>query len=559
MRHRWFYAVDIPIRNPGRPVTSEAAADGGESAPKPKSSTAMKFVPFSAQDSSRLENNYLNKCGTTVPVNEDYLFEVDVENRELRPVYWLGPIYEVRRGLWFTQEGSHLKPCDENLAIQTEEGYRLLCPWKAFPSARAKTDPTGAQERSSSPAPKSAPKSRAEALSHRLLGPHLSKYALYTSAKDAWIQSDDIYGKVASSVFQTLTQGAYLGGTRLIRGYHEKDKDKTKDPAASHPASEVRTADESGDARKAQTQDNGQNLEEVELELQMEVDYEVAEGETPDRKIDHLILCVHGIGQKLGERMEGVNFVHDVNVLRRNIKQTFASAEDLRYLVSEEPNGSKKEAKKHDSRTQVLPVTWRTAIQFGDTDILTNKQPKPKTPFLEQDIGSNAPHLEKERLPSLSDITVEGVAPVRNIISDVLLDILLYYQPTYREKMLETITIEMNRIYVLFKKRNPTFSGTVSLFGHSLGSALAFDLLCRQDKASDSKLKLEFDVTALWAIGSPIGLFQLLRGKSISALRDNDDEVLNSPIGEDAANTFAGDDITSVPTSKPKVGQIYNM
>jgi hypothetical protein len=28
------------------------------------------------------------------------------------------------------------------------------------------------------------------------------------------------------------------------------------------------------------------------------------------RQIDHLILCVHGIGQKLGERMEGVNFVH---------------------------------------------------------------------------------------------------------------------------------------------------------------------------------------------------------------------------------------------------------
>lgn len=33
-----------------------------------------------------------------VPVNEDFLFDVDVERRELAPVYWLGPIYEVRRG-----------------------------------------------------------------------------------------------------------------------------------------------------------------------------------------------------------------------------------------------------------------------------------------------------------------------------------------------------------------------------------------------------------------------------------------------------------------------------
>lgn len=32
--------------------------------------------------------------GTRVPVNEDFLFDVDIENRELAPAYWLGPIYE---------------------------------------------------------------------------------------------------------------------------------------------------------------------------------------------------------------------------------------------------------------------------------------------------------------------------------------------------------------------------------------------------------------------------------------------------------------------------------
>jgi hypothetical protein len=29
-----------------------------------------------------------------VPVNEDFLFDVDVMERELYPVYWLGPVYE---------------------------------------------------------------------------------------------------------------------------------------------------------------------------------------------------------------------------------------------------------------------------------------------------------------------------------------------------------------------------------------------------------------------------------------------------------------------------------
>lgn len=38
-----------------------------------------------------------------VPVNEDYLFDVDIRKRELSPVYWLGPAYDVRRGTWFYQ------------------------------------------------------------------------------------------------------------------------------------------------------------------------------------------------------------------------------------------------------------------------------------------------------------------------------------------------------------------------------------------------------------------------------------------------------------------------
>ena len=29
-----------------------------------------------------------------VPVNEDFLFDVNIEERELAPVYWLGPVYE---------------------------------------------------------------------------------------------------------------------------------------------------------------------------------------------------------------------------------------------------------------------------------------------------------------------------------------------------------------------------------------------------------------------------------------------------------------------------------
>ena len=35
-----------------------------------------------------------------VAVNEDYLFEVDVQLKELYPVYWSGAVFEVRRGIY---------------------------------------------------------------------------------------------------------------------------------------------------------------------------------------------------------------------------------------------------------------------------------------------------------------------------------------------------------------------------------------------------------------------------------------------------------------------------
>jgi hypothetical protein len=46
----------------------------------------------------------------------------------------IGPVYEVRRGTWFIQDGSSLKPCEENLATQLEDHghlgqYRFAILW----------------------------------------------------------------------------------------------------------------------------------------------------------------------------------------------------------------------------------------------------------------------------------------------------------------------------------------------------------------------------------------------------------------------------------------------
>ena len=42
------------------------------------------------------------------------------------------------------------------------------------------------------------------------------------------------------------------------------------------------------------------------------------------------------------------------------------------------------------------------------------------------------------------------------------------------------VASEMNRMLDLFRQRNPSFTGNVSVMGHSLGSCILFDLLYHQ-------------------------------------------------------------------------------
>src|SRR5208282_5128558 len=134
------------------------------------------------------------------------------------------------------------------------------------------------------------------------------------------------------------------------------------------------------------------------------------------RQIDHLILCVHGIGQKLGERMEGVNFVHDINILRRTIKDTFASSTDLNILLNNKEL-EKGSSKKPNCRVQVLPVQWRQEIQFGGAKDYHDSEKHVN----ERDIGDVSDDdgvVEDTGNATLKDITVEGLAPIRSLISD---------------------------------------------------------------------------------------------------------------------------------------------
>lgn len=238
------------------------------------------------------ENTSINEAGqdlqqggrVKVPVNEDFLFDVDVEKRELAPVYWLGPIYGVRRGSWFYQESSGLRPCEENLAMQLEEGYLKVKPFRFSRTAataatgdvsgRATAQPSGgAVSRPTTPRPSTerddhsgdekltlqgeapiekvdvlAPVAAIEPHTYRLFGPYINSVVTYQDESVAWLASDGILSRVSSTVYQRFAGGSYFGGVKVVRGYKDASKatksSETKSDRPSTPARSDATATE---------------------------------------------------------------------------------------------------------------------------------------------------------------------------------------------------------------------------------------------------------------------------------------------------------------------------
>ncbi|KAK9236913.1 DDHD domain-containing protein [Lipomyces kononenkoae] len=217
------------------------------------------------------------------------------------------------------------------------------------------------------------------------------------------------------------------------------------------------------------------------------------QGQWKSRDIEHLVLVVHGIGQKLSERVETFDFTYAINTFR-----VLMAKQHERMSTAQSPPA-------------VLPVNWRRKIDF-DYDEASLSGPGQLAETRETPI---------HRPFALSDITPNTIPTVRNIISDVLLDI-PYYLSKHRSRILHAVTAEANRIYRLWMRNNPGWHGKISIIGHSLGSVIAVDILSRQPtvppplgsqnehRSEDDDLVLEFPVRNLFLAGSPVGFFLLL-------------------------------------------------
>ncbi|KAK6030493.1 DDHD domain protein [Ostertagia ostertagi] len=233
-----------------------------------------------------------------------------------------------------------------------------------------------------------------------------------------------------------------------------------------------------------------------------------AEWDDGPAEISHLILVVHGIGQKGYE-----------NLIAENAQQVREAVVGALERCYPEEKG----------RPMFLPVEWRSILKLDDgiTDVIT--------------------------LPKMSSM--------RNVLNSTAMDLMYYQSPLYRREIVGGVVRQLNRIYTLFTENNPNFSGPVSIFAHSLGSVIIYDILLRwspfqlYDKyvthAMDIHLKectdpeniealkafqkarnalyekidgginkmlqsndeeLMFKVKYLFAIGSPLAVFLVMRG-----------------------------------------------
>ena len=529
-----------------------------------------------------------------VEVMEDSLFDVDLESMTLYPVFWKGVLLKVVRATWFYSsltDGSYVPiSWDDPLSQDLDRAYDQARPWLET------SDPTTPSSKDKSDKDEEPDKSKLYPLPSMKDQGQVS----FQDPEVGRIFSQDLRGRFLS----------VLGGSIVVRGFDRAEKiaqQKSFGPllplslpwasdgpsdnkSDAHGSSDKREAHHDGSTfgarsaskregaakasskppsgggadgpHQAKSSANGDqddrrsfafklipssdaalrplvtlkklfgydenqaaDEEKRKVKQQMtddELDRQRRSENDPDLLPDdrkdeppELVFAVHGIGQQLTLDFEALDFVYDV--------------EHLRDLASESARDPALRRLSRGRRAQFIPICWRRFVQFDDEP------------------GSN------DNFYTLDDITNSAAIPmVRNVITKVVLDV-PFYLSRHRKKMIDSVTSELNRTYRLFCRRNPDFEkhgGRVSIIGHSLGSALAADILSAQpsrvpplsevQKTSHEALRrndhLHFNVKNLFFIGSPVAFFFHLDGGQLIARSGTEKHPIKTSDALDEAN-----------------------
>ncbi|GAA5827388.1 hypothetical protein JCM11251_003790 [Rhodosporidiobolus azoricus] len=490
-----------------------------------------------------------------VPVGLDNLFTVDLIHKVLAPAFWTGTPVRIILAHWFYAPPSiadkdaylpshHLKPypVDPSLSSSLDRAYSRIRPWEAAYGDELAAALKGGPEAQLKLAVPLAVENEAETAEKRDLGIEV----IFEGKDRGRVYSRGMVGSMSKSFFSS---GKSLGGGQVIvrgwdalKAYLQEKAPKKSDsstPARSRTPNRARNASPSPASSTVRgratstASTSGENTKRSEspglfaslrnrivgapappeggageasegLSARASLDgignlpnetQAALEREPRDEDgskigaVSELVLIVHGIGQGLATTYDSFAFQYAANDFR-SACTTLSTSETLSPLLK-------------GKRMQTIPVLWRTDLDFDEID--------------------DAEETADERLEnrfSLKDIEVTNSVPfLRQVVSGLVLDVPFYLTPVHKAKMLRSVVKEANRIYRLFCKRNPTFSGKVSIIAHSLGSCLITDILSAQptlvkdlDKPGirakhDPTLTFCFDTRAVFLVGSPLAFF----------------------------------------------------
>ncbi|KAJ6440848.1 DDHD domain-containingprotein [Purpureocillium lavendulum] len=509
-----------------------------------------------------------------VAVGVSRLHKVSLPLLQMKPIYWspVNDIAVVTRATWFYRDT--MLPVAPAVANQMEAGYHELRPWTETwsdevrcaidvgplgeekvshllwaqdsnqpywtkqgidPEASVSSDPFCAarcfqgeaacqgsiEPIISGPAVSAGPSNR----------PFANYHVIYKDEKHAFLLKPSLkpsayYGRrPMSKIVRGLTVGIpVIRGfdRRAWDGLHEKPR-PPRGQAAVSAAAEVTEATSSSTCVACKASNDG-------------------------NRVTDLILVAHGIGQKFAERVESFHFTHAINGFRRAANLEMSNPL-VQQVVRKDQNGP-----------MILPLNWRSGLSFEDGG-----------PVREEDEAARAADSF-----ALKDIEPGTIPAVRSMMSDVMFDI-PFYMSHHKSKMIEALVSEANRVYRLWCRNNPGFAdkGRVHLIAHSLGSAMALDILSHQPtKAPQLDLSrhepeskfFEFDTCNLFLLGSPAGFFLLLEHGALVPRRgqrkpgaDPDDSTAKSVVGDRGTfGCLAVDNIYNILAKEDPIAYLLN-
>lgn len=470
-----------------------------------------------SRSATRLRRKEKEREKVYVPVGVSRLHLVEMPDLIMKPIYW-SPINDtsnVIRATWFYKET--MLPVPADLANRLEVGYEYMMPYadsyqeelqaciengasaemkvvyKLWPEdpkpsrpgtaldvkETTRRDSLGTTANALPETMQNAAADPNKTIEKRLFATHS---VIYTDARNAQILRPSLLPSIRQNrrPLSSLRKERQIG-VAVVRGFDRKAWLKIH----PDPKMNAKTAHAKVGAYMSQSGDATTRGRRVSCAA--------CDQETQTPKVTDLVMVIHGIGQKLSERVDSFHFTHAINGLRREFNVE---------LSTEAVKGNLRD----ETGIMVLPVNWRLTFSFDEDD---------KT-FQEA----------TDNKYGLTDITPESLPAVRSIISDVMLDI-PYYLSHHKEKMTSAVIREANRVYRLWCRNNPGFEeyGRVHLIAHSLGSVMAMEILSEQPTRLGKDVKLdgkrpsekffEFDTVNLFCCGSPSGFFLLLNNANL--------------------------------------------